>query len=422
MTTQDIQNISYGDTQASKMMLGNYQVWPHIEIDYGPEVPEIVGDYLAFATYGEADISFYASNTTVDSIMYETTNGAIRASFVFDVIYSFDGITWTDVTYWKNDDGTYSFDSIHITEDTPVYIKRKDTSKPVHSCLYLMPFTNTPDARFCFTMSGDAVHCSGKLKAWIDIDKVNGVHQYGPAFNGLFYNCTTLQSANIDLQDTETYIEYYSYARMFDNCTALVAGPKVIPNKKVGGYVFQGMFSNCTSLVAAPEILTNEANGANVFCEMFKNCTSLIVGPSKISLNGSLRSCCKSMFEGCTSLIRATIVELTDGTDINETCYFMYCNCTALSYCEIRLPDTATYSNAFICMFDNCSSLKYIRLKGGLNSNMTGSFYNWMRGVRDGGILVIDNDAPTDIEKKLFFVNYGNEFYYINDSWKISRE
>ena len=121
MTTQEIKNMNLDKNQVSKMMLGSYQVWPHVEIDYGPEVPEIEGDYLAFATYGEADISFKACGVARDYF---------SGQLDFNVIYSYDGITWNDFGYsytLADEDEShkvYTFDKVHITKDTPVYIKR----------------------------------------------------------------------------------------------------------------------------------------------------------------------------------------------------------------------------------------------------------------------------------------------------------
>ena len=222
MTTQEIQNIKLDDYQVSKMMLGNYQVWPFNEIDYGPEVHEIEGDYLAFATYGEADISFTTWGITytqanISPVWIDGVNlGDCIVNFQPDVIYSFDGQIWNDLSWQEKEDKTgYDFETIHITQEKPVYIKRKDPSIPIHHYLQFIKFDYYENGEnyycpFSFTMSGDEVYCSGKLKAWFNYTEYNknrlerfqsGITNLGispPCIYGLFMGCKTLKVANID--------------------------------------------------------------------------------------------------------------------------------------------------------------------------------------------------------------------------------
>ena len=117
-------------------------------------------------------------------------------------------------------------------------------------------------------------------------------------FYRLFYNCTTLQSAE-NLILPATTLADYCYYYMFYGCTSLTTAPE-LPATTLADYCYYFMFYGCTSLTTAPELpATTLAN--NCYTYMFRGCTSLTTAP-ELPATTLANSCYVYMFYGCSNL------------------------------------------------------------------------------------------------------------------------
>lgn len=146
----------------------------------------------------------------------------------------------------------------------------------------------------------------------------------------------------------------YCYHKLFSDCLALVTAPQ-LPNTVLKAWCYANMF-NRTSLITAPELpAMNLDDGC--YNGMFIECTSLVNAPQLPALTLYDR-CYEAMFSGCTSL---EIAPDLPATDLDSDLY---------SYCA---------------MFQNCTSLKQIKLY------YTGYIYGynlvymWVSGVGSTG-------------------------------------
>lgn len=456
MTTQEIQNIKLDDYQVSKMMLGNYQVWPFNEIDYGPEVPEIEGDYLAFATYGEADISFttwgitYGTTTTTVWIDDIKLDGCI-VNFQPDVIYSFDGQIWNDLSWQEKEDKTgYNFETIHITQEKPVYIKRKDPSIPIHSFLqFIRGAYRDGLCPFSFTMLGDEVYCSGKLKAWLNIEEFkkerltriqNGVNNLAvlPTFLGLFMGCKQLKIANIDFDEIINNTGYaeMAFSDMFNSCSSLVVGP-TLKISKTSPYNFRNMFYGCSSLIktnCSINLMTLPID--ETFYSMYEGCSSLIIGPQNIVIDNVnanrfiYSDVFYHTFKDCRLLVNAPSIILKSNVDIDisgvsqQPFRGCFSGCDSITHFNLNMPENIEIdAGLYMNMLSGCPNLKYIKF-GKVTSKNIYAYYECFRWLTisnysENGLIEIDKDSYSDVEKELFKI--PNNGPLPPQGWKIVR-
>ena len=219
------------------------------------------------------------------------------------------------------------------------------------------------------------------------------------------YAFIELFGQNPDLKDASKMVlpfmqlNNYCYRSMFEGCTSLSAGPKVLPAPAATGY--QCMFQGCGSLVKAPVIKATSANqcnsmfsgcvsltdcpeipaknlGAQCYGNMFSGCTSLTSFPDhfdeapwdglsymfsgctgmkkapKLNSLTTYNYCYRGMFNGCTGLTAAP--ELPALTVLNDAYSGMFYGCTSLSTAP-KLPATTLGRNSYQDMFRGCTSL-----------------------------------------------------------------
>jgi hypothetical protein len=91
---------------------------------------------------------------------------------------------------------------------------------------------------------------------------------------------------------------------MFMNCTSLKYSPK-LPQKTIVKSCYEKMFYNCTSLLAAPVELPATTLAESCYEKMFYNCTSLLNAPV-LPATTLARSCYTDMFFNCNNLHEIT--------------------------------------------------------------------------------------------------------------------
>lgn len=156
---------------------------------------------------------------------------------------------------------------------------------------------------FIFT-AGSRFNIYGDLWSLYFGDNFKNSNEYtsDKYFQGLFYNCTGLVSAE-HLQLKAPTLLTQTYSNMFEGCTNLVKAPKIHATT-VGQYSCYSMFYGCTSLTDVPDLEITNFSGANACRSMFGNCTSLQKAPAlpAISFPSSRQGYYLRMFNGCTSL------------------------------------------------------------------------------------------------------------------------
>lgn len=174
-------------------------------------------------------------------------------------------------------------------------------------------------------------------------------------------NCIFLDSSCIDAYDLyiHTKTGMRSLRHVFANCSLLTRPPKEIVGQDMGTYGLGAMFTTCTSLQFAPD-LSNFIPTANTFQDMFYNCSSIRETPALYS-GATPNSAYQNAFQRCTSLESAV------------------------------LPSETLENRAYYRMFSGCTSLQYIEIAavtGNTGSTTNSSFFEWVRGVPSGGIIV----------------------------------
>lgn len=191
---------------------------------------------------------------------------------------------------------------------------------------------------------------------------------------GMFYNCTSLSSFNIDTINGIT-----SGVSMFQNCTSLESFHATIPSTCTGGarYMFYG--TGLTEFtVDLPQQLTDMRN-------MFGYSTSLTTFTSNLHDGCG----CQQMFEGCTSL--ATV--WPDRTEFWSLggCSWMFKGCTSLTGWHLSFPAGLTDVQG---MFNGCTSFRNwtAQSMGGVSS-ATGLFIGCK--LSKASVQNIVNTIPT---------------------------
>lgn len=191
----------------------------------------------------------------------------------------------------------------------------------------------------------------GNINTLLDYTDLRNVSLSQYCFYGLFYNSTTLISAQYLLLPATTLADScYSY--MFNGCTALVNAPS-LPATTLTINCYSNMFNGCSSLTTAPEL---PATALGIFCyyQMFRGCTSLTTAPS-LPATTLVSNCYIYMFLGCSSLTTAP-----------------------------SLPATTLAQGCYQGMFRDCSSLNSITTHAD-DISANSCLYNWLDGVSATG-------------------------------------
>ena len=226
----------------------------------------------------------------------------------------------------------------------------------------------------------------GNINTLLNYNDLSNVILYEYCFDRLFYQSTTLISAQYLLLPSST-LARYCYEYMFYGCTSLVNAP-ALPATTLHYGCYRSMFYGCTSLTTAPELNATNISG---FCyeRMFYGCTSLVNVQQTLPATTldfeydivSSLGCYGGMFQGCTSLVNAPSLP---ATTLTTGCYqYMFRNCTSLVNAP-ELPARTLKQSCYYEMFRGCSSLKNIIIYANSISATT-CLTNWVNGVSSTG-------------------------------------
>lgn len=276
---------------------------------------------------------------------------------------------------------------------------------------------NGIDRYYVFIVTGEKMCVKGNLSSLINVSGMGLTVTGDYSFMKLFYDSKIYDAENLRVDPTT--VPDGCYYKMFEGCTNLVKGPKLI-NASVGGEACMGhmfeycinmesgplriklreyerlccdhMFTDCHSLQFPPLFTYNtERNtfGEACFGQMFLDCVSLkqptlnpdqvyfieyinehperagygcawqlgdTVGGLVVGVNS-----CYEMFKGCSSLeetpiFRPSIVN-------SHGCFSTFSACTSLTSVKFSMPfeNSTVEQNGCAYMFDNCWSISTLK-------------------------------------------------------------
>lgn len=228
-------------------------------------------DYLTFEAIEDGTFSF-----TVNSLYYSTNNGMSWKSLA--ACTETELIKAGTKVLWKKDS-----EMINDTTSNNSNVQRKGIGT----------FSSTSK----FNISGNILSLALNN---FNTQIVNKTFWWACAFRELFKDCVNLINAKnliLPIKDLSGYTsEYYGgghyfsaiYCNMFENCSNLLYGPKILPAKVLSQSCYHSMFKGCTSLLESPILPA--------------------INLSNDSGSGGTRYCYYNMFEGCTSLQKITML------------------------------------------------------------------------------------------------------------------
>lgn len=239
-----------------------------------------------------------------------------------------------------------------------------------------------------FTITGSNVYCNGDLLYLLDYNASSSYSAGNYTYARLFQNCTALMSSpKMSLATLPSYCYYYTYS----GCTALNAGSQIMfldENLKYTGFV-SGSTYNCAYMYYGCRFATHPtvpmlSNFTNYCYQyMFANNTALQACGKLISNNSTVNIGSYSfsyMYYGCTALINANFTDTFGsnqgilGASSSLGTYalaYMFQGCTSLTYATkegllgiityniVKLSPTALSNYCYRRMYYGCSNLKF---------------------------------------------------------------
>lgn len=258
-----------------------------------------------------------------DMDVYLRQYGTWQPSSTPKLVYTYDGLEWKDWDFVNNE-------PIHIKEGHSMWVRAKEH--------YTKQISSESGNYRNFDFVGE-----GLIMCYNYVDYLHGENFedriYGRGdFSQLFRNNKKLVKAP-DIARTHHEGDYYSCANMFNGCTAMVIGPKVLHATVPGSYMWRGMFYGCTALLETPEIIID------------------------YNAPGSTRPgeyMCNEMFTNCYALKTIHWNVKINNTNPTQYCFNrMFANCIGLEECNFTLDNIKFLDNSmFRGMFDGCTSLK----------------------------------------------------------------
>ena len=209
-------------------------------------------------------------------------------------------------------------------------------------------------------------------------DQNNGTRIYG--MDTIGGNFATLCGGNAEPTMTYGCLQRY-FLNANDNSTA-DANPNttlVDARNLVTDYVsdprqhdtFNRFFYNCTALVWAPSVMrvpvvNGNIDGYQSFVRTFQKCSSLVYAPELPSTVINY-SCYWHAFDGCTSLVQAPVIpDCTNGAGSNtEHFQYMFNDCTSLNYIKCLADQSNFGSNSFEGWTNNVAAVGTFVKKSG---------------------------------------------------------
>ena len=318
MKLQEATYIKIGTTSASKVMLGNTQVWPKQDNNhllYG----EVVDPSQPLPT-----IQLYNDNSNVKT--YTPTLDTVNN------------------TFYINDWGT-----------VPTFNTLADKFLTNKSNIKTITMLKDLDTSNVTNMSLMFAECSALTQ--LDVSNFNTSNVI--YMNSIFAGCSSLTSLDISNFNTSNVTDM---AAMFGDCSSLTSLD--LSNLNTSNVIYIGsMFDGCSSLTSLNLSNFNTSNVIDMQL-MFNNCSSL-TSLDLSNLNTSNVTDMQYMFSGCSSL---TSLDLSSFDTSNvTTIQDMFLSCSSLTSLDLSNFNVSNVTNMSY-MFKRCSVLNTLDLS---NWNIT---------------------------------------------------
>ena len=233
---------------------------------------------------------------------------------------------------------------VHAPDMTGLNANMIDCSGMFYGCTSLQSAPTFPSSAF------DAGSMFSGCTSLVTVPNLPANNMQKDCYKSMFYGCTSLVKA----PDLPALILAEScYEQMFYGCSALKEMPNILATSMAGVYCCREMFKDCTSLTGVTPLYASEVSSES-YMSMFEGCSSLTITPE---IMGTIfnESACERMFYNCTSLIRTSEFHVI--TVGHEACREMFAGDRSLAeVCDI--PANKVESFGCCQMFDGCSSLK----------------------------------------------------------------
>ena len=199
----------------------------------------------------------------------------------------------------------------------------------------------------------------------------------------IFSDCINLKSLNISNMNTSGIT---TADRAFNNCQSLTSlDLSFLDFKNLSSLEY--MFANCINLKYLT--LPNQMNSLHYLSGMFKNCYNLISMNLRVLSNFIEGNHFYEMFENCTSLKEVKIENEENAIIHNAT--KMFSDCISLTSIDLEnLKYEIEYDIAM--MFYNCKSLEYLNMYNLNTKNMKNNSTDVFEGVSKKSKIIYNSD------------------------------
>ena len=276
---------------------------------------------------------------------HNQTSTNYRTNVTVNLDYSFDKVTWTNVSQTSVNNVTVcsipAGGSVYIRSNLRDVQVKTYSNKDYYNCKY-----------FSFNTG---VILSGNIMSLL----------YGDDFVGknvvqdrelwyLFYGQNKISDIS-NLIINVDFIGSYGCADMFNSCTGITSGIASLPAKTVCSYGCYKMFTGAK--FTTPPVMNCTSVGIRAFDEMFANCQEMTTAPS------------------------------LPATTLADYCYYgMFFNCKALTNAP-ELPALTLRSNCYYYLFNGCTNLNYIKCLA-TDISATNCVNSWVTNVGASGTFV----------------------------------
>ena len=181
------------------------------------------------------------------------------------------------------------------------------------------------------------------------------------ALTSVFYGCDSMTDAsNVDIEVAN--VTQNGLSSSFQNCSALLAAPRLVVGDITGTYGLNRSFMNCSSMTDASQVnITVASVPQNGLYYTFLGCSSLLDAPSVLIRGVSGSDALNAMFWNCSSMVNAS---------------------------QVRLEATKLGVNSYRSLYSGCSALQSATMLA-TDFSAAGCMFEWMKGAPAGGTLTI---------------------------------
>lgn len=260
MNIQDATNIYVGSSAASKVMLGDTQVWPPLPIDWSTR-------YLTFFPKSSGNFVIFIPRD-------------LSTTYLSDVSYSINGGSWVTIT----NTSTNTLEQIAVQSGDSIRIKGTSSAHAIFpgsgTGIFYPIGSRTPYDGGLNLLCTCPYDIAGNIMSVLYGDSFIGQTSIANwAFTGLFASwdrgTRAFTSAAVDAFNLvlPTTLKNNCFAHMFNTCTSLVNGPKLMATSLISD-CYDHMFYDCQSLQTLTAAFTDNPSASKTDQWMYNVCAN----------------------------------------------------------------------------------------------------------------------------------------------------